>query len=58
LHQAVEVDFVFGGADHCGGAAGVGVGAGEQAVEFVIAHVLQARLAELAVDFADGPAGG
>jgi len=57
LHQAVEVDFVFGGTDHRSGAAGVGIGAGEQAVEFVVAHLFKAALAELTLHFADRPAG-
>ena len=58
LHQAVEVYLVFSRADDGGGATSVGVGTGEQAVEFVIAYLFEVGLAELAVDFADRPAGG
>ena len=40
------------------GLPGVGVGGGEQAVEFVVAYLFELGRAELAVDFADGPARG
>jgi len=58
LHQAVEVDFVFCCANHSGGAACIGVGRGEQAVEFIVAHAPERRLTELPPHLADRPAGG
>jgi hypothetical protein len=56
LHQAVEVDFVFCCADHCRRAAGVGIGSGEQTVEFVIAHPLNRSRTKLPPRLADRPA--
>ncbi|VVN68107.1 hypothetical protein PS687_05359 [Pseudomonas fluorescens] len=57
LHQAVEVHLILRSTDHSSGAAGIGIGTGEQAVEFVVAYLLNRRLTELALDFTDGPAG-
>ncbi|KAA8551405.1 hypothetical protein FX984_03900 [Pseudomonas marginalis] len=58
LHQAVKVDLVFRRSHHGGGAARIGISTGEEAIEFVVAYLLEVGLAELAPYFADGPTGG
>ncbi|MNS29856.1 hypothetical protein D3C72_618740 [compost metagenome] len=56
LHQSIKVDFVFRRAHHRCRTAGVGIGSGEQAIEFVIAHALNRGRAKLTPRLADRPA--
>ena len=57
VHQAVEVDLALRRADHRRGAAGIGVGAGQQGVELVVADALQAGQLMPLAHLADRPAG-